>query len=145
MASPVEATLILADAAQAAGGGKVSMLGAGWSVTGSPTAPSAVVALIKVPWDRANQKIAVQLRLLDEDGQPIFVESDDQGRQKLEFEAELEVGRPPGLKHGTPLDASFAATIPPLPLAPGRYSWVLEIAGTTEAAPFQVVLPPPQA
>ena len=49
MASPLEVHLILCDAAQAESG-KVHMLGAGWSITGSPSAPHAVAVLIKVPW-----------------------------------------------------------------------------------------------
>ena len=50
MASPFHATLILCDAAIVDAGGKVSMLGAGWDMTGSPTALQAVSVLIKVPW-----------------------------------------------------------------------------------------------
>ena len=55
MASKVEAKLILCDAAQAdPNTGKVHMLGAGWSLTRSPTT-HAVVVLMKVPWDRTNE------------------------------------------------------------------------------------------
>jgi hypothetical protein len=144
MTFPVEAQLILADAAQAAGG-KVSMLGAGWSITGSPTAPSAVVALIKVAWDRANEKIAMRLTLVDEDGRQVMVTgAPDAAEQPLELRAELEVGRPAGLKPGTPIDASFVAPMPPLPLRPGRYSWHLDIAGTDVVSSFQVVEEGPQ-
>ena len=71
MASPLEAQVILCDAAVADPGGKVHMLGAGWSMTGSPTAPQAVAVLMKIPWDRANQKIPMALRLLDADGKPV--------------------------------------------------------------------------
>lgn len=139
MASPVEAQLILADAAQALGG-KVSMLGAGWSVTTSPTAPSAVVGLIKVPWDRANEQLPMHLQLVDEDGQPILLPGPSGVEdQAVEFRAELEVGRPPGIKHGTPIDSSFAINIPPLPLAPGRYTWRLQVGGDTVSTAFQVL------
>ncbi|MGH3741942.1 MAG: hypothetical protein ACRDT1_11480, partial [Micromonosporaceae bacterium] len=64
MAAPVEAQLILCDSAQTdASGGKVHMLGAGWSITSTPAAPHAVVVLAKIPWDRANQKIHFRLAL----------------------------------------------------------------------------------
>jgi hypothetical protein len=53
MASPVLAKLILCDYAVADPAGKVHMLGAGWSLTSSPTPPHAVVVLMKIPWDRA--------------------------------------------------------------------------------------------
>lgn len=74
MASPIEAQLILVDAAQVDGsGGKVHILGAGWSITGCPTAPQAVVGIVKVPWDRTNTPLALKLQLQSEDGQPVVL------------------------------------------------------------------------
>ena len=49
----IEAQLLLCDAAVADQAGKLHMLGAGWSVTSSPTSPQAVAVLLKIPWDRA--------------------------------------------------------------------------------------------
>ena len=72
MASPLEVHLLLCDAAQAENG-KVHMLGAGWSITPSPTAPHAVAVLMKVPWDRANQPMDLKLQLLDPDGNQIEI------------------------------------------------------------------------
>jgi hypothetical protein len=135
-AAPMEIQLILADAAQAVNG-KVSMLGAGWSVTGTPTAPSAVVALIKVPWDRANEHLQLHLELVDEDGQPVLIPGPS-GAAPVEFRGDLEAGRPAGLKPGTPIDASFVVSIPPLPLGSGRYVWSLELGGETVTTSFQV-------
>ncbi|NJC64575.1 hypothetical protein HC028_08660 [Planosporangium flavigriseum] len=54
-------------------------------------------------------------------------------------EAQIEVGRPPGLAHGSMLDASFALNIPPLPLQPGRYEWRLSFAEQEYTAPFTVM------
>ena len=136
MASPVDAQMILCDAAVAEGG-KVHMLGAGWSITSSPTAPHAVAVLMKIPWDRANQKLPMKLRLLDSDGKPVMFET-PQGKAPVLQEAQIEVGRPPGVAAGSPLDASFALNVPSLPLTPGRYEWRLEIAEETRTAPFQV-------
>lgn len=132
MASPIEATLILCDAAVAERG-KVHMLGAGWSVTTTPTAPSAVAVLLKVPWDRANQKLECTLTLTDADGKPVTIEG-----QPIVSENVLEVGRPPGLLPGTPLDASFQLSVSPLPLPPGRYRWVLTVAEAEFSAGFEV-------
>jgi hypothetical protein len=137
MASPVEAQIILCDAAVADPSGKVHMLGAGWSVTTTPTAPQAVAVLMKIPWDRANQRLPMALRLLDADGKPVSVEGPD-GLQMIESRGEVEVGRPPGLAHGSPIDASFALNVQSMPLPPGRYEWRLELADQTFGASFQV-------
>ncbi|CAN5670966.1 hypothetical protein BH10ACT8_BH10ACT8_06900 [soil metagenome] len=139
MASQVEAQLILADAAQAVGG-KVSMLGAGWSVTGAPTAPQAVVGLLKVPWDRANEVLPLHLQLVDADGRPVtLLGPDGTPDQLIEFHATVEVGRPPGLTAGTPIDSSFTVNVQPMPLPQGRYTWRLDIAGDLISTSFQVV------
>jgi hypothetical protein len=137
MASPVEAQLILCDAAQAESG-KIHMLGAGWSITGSPTAPHAVAVLIKIPWDRANQPLSLVLQLLDSDGRSVTLETTD-GQIPVRSEAKIEVGRPPGIAHGSMLDASFALNVPSLPLAAGRYEWRVAFAEREFVAFFTVV------
>lgn len=137
MASPVTAQLILCDAAQADPNGKIHMLGAGWSLTTSPTAPAAVAALIKVPWDRANQKIDLHLRLLSADGEPVSIEA-PLGRQELSTRGQIEVGRPAGLEPGSEIDAAFVLTVPSLPLVPGRYQWQLDIGQDVYTTSFQV-------
>jgi hypothetical protein len=127
MASPLEVQLILCDAAQAdQATGKIHMLGAGWSVTGSPTAPHAIAILVKVPWDRANQQIHGTLTLVDADGQPIVLPA-AAGTSTVVMEFDLEVGRPAGLEHGSMIDAAMAVTIGPLPLPAGRYQWCLDL------------------
>jgi hypothetical protein len=122
MASPIEFKLILAQAAQAdSANGTLHMLGAGWSVTPTPTAPQAVALLIKIPWDRANEKLPLALELLTADGQPVTLPG-PAGPQRVGASAELEVGRPPGVAHGSMLDASFALNVSPMPLAPADTS-----------------------
>jgi hypothetical protein len=116
------------------------MLGAGWSVTSSPTAPQAVVGLIKVPWDRANEHLPLGLLLVDADGHPVLLPAPDGSlSQRVEFAAAVEVSRPVGLATGTPIDSSFSVNIPSLPLLPGRYTWRLDIAGDVMSTSFSVV------
>jgi len=136
MATPIEVQLILCDAAQADQAGKVHMLGAGWSITGTPTS-HAVAVLIKVPWDRANQKLPMRLQLLDSDGHPVLLPSPN-GATTIEQAGDIEVGRPAGVAAGSMLDAAFALNVPPLPLAPGRYEWRLELAEFTYSTSFTV-------
>lgn len=139
MAAPIEAQLILCDAAQADGGtGKVHMLGAGWSVTSSPTGPHAIVVLMKIPWDRANQKIPLRLDLLTQDGSAVQLATPNGQSAVSVPERVVEVGRPPGVAYGSVLDASFALNVGGMPLEPGRYCWRLELAELTISAVFTV-------
>lgn len=138
MASPIEFKLILClSAVSDQVNGTLHMLGAGWSVTGSPTSPQAVALLIKVPWDRANQKLPVRVELLNADGQAVLVPGPS-GSQPILTAAEMEVGRPPGVAPGSHLDAAMALNFPQLPLAPGRYQWRVDIGGDVQTESFMV-------
>jgi len=129
----VKITMMLADAAQQVGG-KLYVLGGGWSTTGSPTAPMAVAIKIEVPWDRTNVGHEWRLALVDEDGRPVQT-SDD---RPVEVTGQLEVGRPAGLPEGTPLDAPLVVSFGSMPLQPGRYEWRLEIEEFVESCAFLV-------
>jgi hypothetical protein len=137
MASPLEVQIILCDAAQADSTGKVHMLGAGWNMTRSPTV-HAVALLIGVPWDRANQSLPLKVSLLDPDGRPVQFDTPE-GSKPITNEGSIEVGRPPGVAHGSVLNAGFALNVPALPLRPGRYEWRVELAEFTGAKTFTVV------
>jgi hypothetical protein len=129
----VKITMLLADAAQQVGG-KLYILGGGWSTTGSPTAPMAVAIKIEVPWDRTNVSHDWRLALVDADGRPVQT-SDDRA---VEVSGQLEVGRPAGLPDGTPLDAPLVVSFGSMPLSPGRYEWRLEIQEFVETCAFLV-------
>lgn len=127
----MKVTILLADAAQAAEG-KLFVLGGGWSIIGPDPTPMALAIKIEVPWDQANQQHQCRLELLDSDGQPVLVDTGE-GEQPIFIEAGFEVGRPPGVKPGTPIDLPLAINIPPFPLeAGGRYEWRLSIDGQTD-------------
>jgi hypothetical protein len=129
---PMMATLLLADAAQAIDN-KLYILGGGWSVTGPDPSPSALAISLKVPWDEANRRHDLRVELLDSDGQPIRVGSQEDGRPVV-IESHFEVGRPPGLRPGTPIDLALAINHGPVALAPGgRYEWRLSIDGHSES------------
>src|SRR5688572_20974936 len=106
----MKVTMLLADAAQAVGG-KLYVLGGGWSMTGPEPTPSAIAIKLEVPWDLANRPHELSLALLDDDGQPVVV-----GDKPLQIQGRFEVGRPAGLPAGTPLDAVLALTMGPMPL-----------------------------
>jgi hypothetical protein len=127
------ATILLADAAQAIDN-KLYVLGGGWSVTGPDPSPSALAIALKVPWDEANRRHDLRVELLDSDGQPITVGSAEDDGQHMVVESQFEVGRPPGLRPGTPIDLALAINLGPVPLTPGgRFEWRLSIDGHSEA------------
>ncbi|MCR6033527.1 hypothetical protein GGQ22_19120 [Nocardioides sp. zg-579] len=127
----MRATLMLCDYAAVADG-KLYISGGGWSVTGPEPSPSAVAIKIDVPWTQANDRIHLQLRLLGEDGHAVVAQT-PVGELPVEVQGEFEVGRPPGLKHGTPIDVPMAFPFGPLPILPGkRYSWELRLNGDTQ-------------
>jgi Family of unknown function (DUF6941) len=124
----VKATLLLADYAVVSDG-KLTVVGGGWSQTGPEPAPFGIALLIQVPWDQANTLHAFTVQLLDSDGEPVVLETEEAEDQAVAFGGDFEVGRPPGLKPGTPLDFPVAMNSTPLPLEPGRYEWRLTIDG----------------
>ena len=101
------------------------------------TTQKEVAILIKVPWDRSNERLNLGLELRDADGGAVHVPT-PQGTAAVRAQGELEVGRPAGIAPGSPLDASFAMNIPPLPLAPGRYEWHVTVAEQIYSAFFSV-------
>ncbi len=127
----MKATLLLADSAQAVDG-KLYILGGGWSVTGPEPTPMAIALKLEVPWDETNRKHAWRLELIDSDGRPVEAAGGAEGRP-IEIGGEFEVGRPAGVKPGTPIDLPLAINLSALPLEPdGRYVWKLWIDGRTD-------------
>ena len=129
--------MLLCDAATESGG-KLFILGGGWSIIrGDQPAPMALAIRMSIPWDQANHPFKVVTKLVDDDGNPVTPPGGD---KPLEVEGVVEVGRPTGLKPGTPLDTPFTLTFPPLALEPGGYVWDLEVDGTSMArTPFRVM------
>jgi hypothetical protein len=139
----MKVTMLLADYATVTEG-KLTIVGGGWSITGPEPQPFGIAILIHVPWDQANTKHTLRLELLDSDGSAVTVPTEEEGDQPIVFfdDVEFEVGRPPGLKPGTPLELPVAINSGPLPLETGsRYEWVLSIDGDTDVdwhLPFSV-------
>jgi hypothetical protein len=129
----VKVTMLLADFAQVADG-KLIVIGGGWSLTGPEPTPFGIAILVHVPWDQANRRHTLRLELLDADGQPVMfpVEGEPEEERQIVFldDVEFEVGRPAGIKPGTPLELPLAVNSGPLALEPGeRYEWRLTING----------------
>jgi len=124
--------MMLADSAQEVGG-KLYILGGGWSITGPDPVPMAIALKLEVPWDRTNEKHSLLIELLDDDGEPVMVAGPEEAEVPLQVTGDFEAGRPPGIKPGTPIDSALAVNFGPLPLEPGRrYQWRLSIDGETD-------------
>jgi hypothetical protein len=128
----VKVTMLLTDFAQVADG-KLTIVGGGWSLTGPEPTPFGIAILVHVPWDQANRRHTLRLELVDADGQPVTSPGDGEEEERpIVFldDIEFEVGRPAGIKPGTPLELPLAVNSGPLPLVPGsRYEWRLSIDG----------------
>lgn len=127
----MKVTLLLADFAQVVGG-KLYIMGGGWSITGPNPSSSAIAGKIEVPWNETNRRHSLKLELLDADYKPVQIPTPG-GNAPLVITGEFEVGRPAGLIQGSPLDLPLAFNIGPVPLEPGkRYIWKLTINSSTD-------------
>jgi len=133
----MDVTMLLCDAAEESGG-KLYVLGGGWSVIQVPNVPVNMALAIKmsVPWDQTNEPHSIRANLITEDGDPVRTPEN----VPVKAEGEIEVGRPVGMKRGTPVDAPFVLKFMGIALDPGGYVWELEIDGEPRArAPFRVL------
>jgi len=131
----VQVTLILCDSAQEMGG-KLYILGGGWSQLHQPDVPTpmALAILIKVPWNEANEKHQFEAVLMNADGERVEFEGNP-----VAAEGEFETGRPAGLKPGVDLDLPAVLAFNGLALPAGGYRWEVFVDGNQEAvAPFHV-------
>ncbi|GAA1797830.1 DUF6941 family protein [Actinomadura chokoriensis] len=135
-----ELQLILCDSASNDPSGKIHMLGAGWSMTGTPTAPHAVVLMLRFPHDHADQKISLQLSLLNDNGEPVVVGPADQAAP-ITVHGSVEVPVCPDVPDDLSRGANFTVAVGPMPLPEGRYQWRLDIEGHTKAVRFAVLRP----
>jgi hypothetical protein len=119
-------TALLCDYVQVADG-KLYILGGGWSLCGPGPFTHGLAIKVDVPWHEANRRHYLEGVLLNADGQPVHVgEPPTEWRFRIDF----EVGRPPGLLPGSPLDVPLAVNFPPLQLPPGAaYFWAISLNG----------------
>ncbi len=132
--------MVLADGAQAVGG-KLYMLGGGWThllvpqFPGRPQAPFAIALGISVPYNLTNRRFNFTLELTDADG----------GQVGEVLTAELEQGRPPGLRPGASQPILLAVNTSPEFPAAGRYRFNASIDGEhLRQISFEVVAQPAQ-
>ena len=125
--------LILADAVQAVNG-KLYMLGGGWTTLHAPEIPTmhplGIALGFRVPWQETNQVHRLEISMVDADGAPVIPP----------IQAQLEMGRPPGLRPGTDQTAVIAVNAAVQFTKPGRYEVEVAVEGQmAKAVAFDVV------
>ncbi len=117
-------TMLLCDAATEAGG-KLYILGGGWSQVAAAEAPLNLALAIKlgVPWDETPGSHSFKLALMNLDGE-LVENPDGDGIQAM---GQMDVARPDGVKQGSDIDVPIAITFNGLRLPAGGYRWELEI------------------
>jgi hypothetical protein len=133
VSTDLEATVLLCDSAQAQGG-KLYVLGGGWTRLQANTAADVALAIVvHVPWDRSNQKIRLEAVLRDDDGSAVELDG-----ATVVAGGEFEVGRPPGLKQGERINFPLVISFNGIALPPGGYVWECTMDGETVARwPFR--------
>jgi uncharacterized protein DUF6941 len=128
--------MLLCDAAESVGG-KLYILGGGWSTLLRPNVPTNMALAVKlsVPWHETNRQITLLAELLTEDGEAVEIDGN-----VIRAEGQMEVGRPAGIRPGSSLDAPFVLNFGGVVLGPGVYVWRLTVDGQPRArTPFRVL------
>ncbi|HVL95271.1 MAG TPA: hypothetical protein VM266_05370 [Solirubrobacteraceae bacterium] len=122
-------TMFLCDYAQVSPEGKVTAVGAFWTVTGPGPASFCIAGAVEVPWNSTNTGHTFRAECVDLDGNPVLVPTEE-GERPLLVEVGFEVGRPAGLRPGTALPVPLAIPIGPVQLpAGGHFEWRLLVDG----------------
>lgn len=123
-------------------GGKLYVMGGGWSRLFLPNQPVNIALAIKmlIPWNEANRAHNIGVRLVTQDEEPV---QNEQG-ENIQLIGQMEVGRPPGIRAGSRIDAPLALRFQGLSLDPGVYKWdFLVDDNVLESIVFDVVNPLP--
>jgi hypothetical protein len=131
----MEVTMLLCDAADEVGG-KLYVMGGGWTHTGAVNEPTsmALALVISVPWDETNKEHQLKTVLITADGETVI-----QDGRAVASEGTFEMGRPPRVKQGSALNVPLAFSYHGLTLKQGGYVWEVRINGDAKArTPFWV-------
>ena len=86
-------------------GGKLYVMGGGWDTFGVAELPAqvrlAVAVGVRIGWDETNQPVVIRI-----------VVEDDDGKELLRMEGNVNVGRPPEMQAGSTQLAQMAANVP---------------------------------
>jgi hypothetical protein len=99
----------------------------------------ALAIKLWVPWNSANKQLDLLIELRTQDGEPALSDG-----KPIRISGHFEVGRPPGLTPGSPLDSALAIPVLGIRLPHGTYRWELTVDHQLiETYAFDVIKPPP--
>jgi hypothetical protein len=127
--------MLLCDAAQEVNG-KLYIIGAGWTNLVQPDMPSSMALgiIVHFEWNETNRKQPIELELQTDNGEVVEIDG-----QPVRVATTMEVGRPPGVKPGTEINAALASSFHGLSLPAGGYVWILRGGETLMGrCPFSV-------
>jgi hypothetical protein len=120
-------------------GGKLYIMGGGWSRLFTPNQPTNIALAIKIsiPWDEGDRPHDFVVRLR-RDQKPETLKTDE--GQDIQVAGRIEAMRPTELRSGSYLDVPLATKLQGLSLEPGSYVWEVLVDGDVlEGTPFEVV------
>lgn len=124
----IEATLLLANAANAGADGLLHVLGMGWDVTGpSPLPGFAVLAHLKIPPALLGKSIGLHLRLAD-DADATVSTSDASSPRPVDITTSVDAPPPESVPEGIWGTITLAVEMGAgLILRSGNYVWILKV------------------
>lgn len=135
----VRANMLLCDAAQVVGD-KLYILGGGWSYLWlpqpAPPVSFATAVDLALPWEYANRRLNLVMRIVTEDFQEFVPEGAD---EPVRAEGHVVAGRAPTARPGAALHIPMVIPFAPMQLDQGGYVCELLVDGESVAqAGFQV-------
>ncbi|MGY6656674.1 DUF6941 family protein [Amycolatopsis sp. TRM77291] len=127
----MKVNVLLGDAAQVDAGGKVHVLGLGWTRTTAPTGPMAVVVLLELgDAQEVNRSHSATIVLVDEQGER--VDLSQFGVPPVGFKVAID-RKPDGAAADGPIVAPIVIQTGPLPLDGDRkYRWSVSVDGQSD-------------
>lgn len=117
----VNLTMLLADAAQDAPGGKVSALGIGWTRIPQPVAAFSIIGFAELTGAEAVQPHDLAITLCDLDGNPVMADAD---HVLIRVDVQLQGQVADDLEEYECVRLQFAIPIPGgMPVEPGGYQF----------------------
>jgi hypothetical protein len=137
----MEATVLLCDFAEEVGG-KLYIMGAGWSRLKRPRVPTTMCLAVKltIPWDESQAVHKLKAELMTSDNETVTLDG-----RPVRVTGEVHSSPNSEASRDVPLDVNLALRFDGITLDPGRYAWRFEVDDQALATVPFLVLPAEEA